>query len=65
MSRSAAGPFLVMGLIASGVARAASPVPVEAPASKHFKLQKLADGVWAAIATPGGWAICNMGIIES
>jgi cyclase len=64
MCRSAARPFLVLSLIAAGVARAAAPVPGEAHASRHFRLQKLADGVWAAVATPGGWAICNMGIID-
>ncbi len=32
--------------------------------SKHFTIQKLADGVYAAIATNGGYAICNAGIID-
>jgi cyclase len=32
--------------------------------SKHFTIQKLADGVYAAIAKPGGYAICNAGIID-
>jgi cyclase len=32
--------------------------------SPHFQIQKLAEGVWAAIAKPGGFAICNMGIID-
>jgi glyoxylase-like metal-dependent hydrolase (beta-lactamase superfamily II) len=36
----------------------------EPPRSRHFRLEELADGVWAAIATPGGWAIANMGIID-
>jgi glyoxylase-like metal-dependent hydrolase (beta-lactamase superfamily II) len=35
------------------------------PVSKHFNLEKLADGVYAAIANPdGGFAICNAGIID-
>ncbi len=34
------------------------------PSSKHVRLQKLADGVWAAIHKPGGWAIANAGIID-
>ena len=32
--------------------------------SAHFSLQKLGEGVYAAIATPGGHAICNAGIID-
>jgi cyclase len=32
--------------------------------SKHFAIQKLSDGVYAAIATNGGHAICNAGIID-
>ena len=32
--------------------------------SKHFIIQKLADGVYTAIAKNGGYAICNAGIID-
>ncbi len=32
--------------------------------SKHFTIQNLADGVYAAIASNGGWAICNAGLID-
>ncbi len=32
--------------------------------SKHFKLEQLAEGVYAAIHSEGGWAICNAGIID-
>ena len=32
--------------------------------STHFSLAKLADGVFAAIHKPGGYAICNAGIID-
>ena len=32
--------------------------------SNHFRIQKLADGVYAAIAKTGGYAICNAGIID-
>ncbi len=32
--------------------------------SKHFTIQKLSDGVFAAIAKNGGHAICNAGIID-
>lgn len=32
--------------------------------SRHFRLQALADGVFAAIAANGGWAICNSGLID-
>jgi len=52
-------PLVLFPMLAS-VARSAE-VGVDSP---HFRLQKLADGVWAAIATPGGFAICNMGIID-
>ena len=32
--------------------------------SKHFTVQKLSDGIFAAIARNGGYAICNAGIID-
>lgn len=32
--------------------------------SKHFAIQKLDDGVFAAIHKTGGYAICNSGIID-
>jgi glyoxylase-like metal-dependent hydrolase (beta-lactamase superfamily II) len=32
--------------------------------SKHFTVQKLANGVWALIHINGGYAICNAGIID-
>jgi cyclase len=32
--------------------------------SNHFIIQKLADGVYAAIAKNGGYAICNAGIVD-
>ena len=32
--------------------------------SNHFIIQKLADGVYAAISKNGGYAICNAGIID-
>lgn len=32
--------------------------------SRHFTIQKLANGIYAAIAAPGGHAICNAGIID-
>jgi glyoxylase-like metal-dependent hydrolase (beta-lactamase superfamily II) len=34
------------------------------PASKHFKLEALAEGVYAAIAAEGGGAVCNAGILD-
>lgn len=37
---------------------------VGVPPSRHFTLQKLKDGVYAAIARDGGWAICNAGAID-
>ena len=36
----------------------------EVPTSRHFALQKLGDGIYAAIASDGGWAICNAGAID-
>ncbi len=32
--------------------------------SRHFRLEQLADGVYAAIHAEGGWAVCNAGIID-
>jgi hypothetical protein len=32
--------------------------------SRHFRLQQLADGVYAAIAIEGGAAACNSGIVD-
>jgi glyoxylase-like metal-dependent hydrolase (beta-lactamase superfamily II) len=32
--------------------------------SKHFTIEKLSDGVYAAIHKTGGYAICNSGIID-
>lgn len=32
--------------------------------SRHFTIEKLGDDVYAAIATTGGYAICNAGIID-
>lgn len=34
------------------------------PDSKHFQVERLADGVYAAIASEQGYAICNAGIID-
>ena len=34
------------------------------PASRHFRLEPLAEGVWAAIHRQGGTAICNAGIVD-
>jgi cyclase len=32
--------------------------------SRHFTIEQLADGVFAAVHRPGGWAIANAGIID-
>jgi cyclase len=32
--------------------------------SKHFVLHQLADGIYAAVAEKGGFAICNAGLID-
>jgi cyclase len=34
------------------------------PESRHFTIEPLADGVWAAIHRAGGWATANAGIID-
>lgn len=34
------------------------------PASRHFTLHRLVGGVYAGIASDGGWAICNAGVID-
>jgi glyoxylase-like metal-dependent hydrolase (beta-lactamase superfamily II) len=34
------------------------------PVSRHFRLEQLAEGVYAAIHRDGGWAICNAGIVD-
>jgi glyoxylase-like metal-dependent hydrolase (beta-lactamase superfamily II) len=34
------------------------------PESKHFQIERLADGVYAAISSEQGYAICNAGIID-
>ena len=34
------------------------------PASRHFTIQELGDGIYAAIANDGGWAICNAGAVD-
>lgn len=39
-------------------------IPQNLPRSKHFKIQKLSDGIYAAIASDSGYAICNAGIID-
>jgi cyclase len=39
-------------------------VAKEVPTSRHFELHKLSDGVYTAIATDGGWAICNAGAVD-
>ena len=41
-------------------------LPPKPLVSRHFRLERLADGVWAAInnTSQGGHAICNAGIID-
>jgi cyclase len=40
------------------------PVLARLPESKHFKIEQLADGVYAAVASEQGFAICNAGIVD-
>lgn len=35
-----------------------------APRSRHFDLQAVADGAYAALATEAGWAVSNAGIVD-
>jgi glyoxylase-like metal-dependent hydrolase (beta-lactamase superfamily II) len=34
------------------------------PTSAHFRLEQLADGVYAALSVPGRGALCNAGIVD-
>jgi len=31
---------------------------------RHFRLERLADGVYAAVHADGGWMICNVGLVD-
>ena len=39
-------------------------MPPRLPESKHFQTERLADGVYAAVASEQGYASCNAGIID-
>lgn len=39
-------------------------MPPRLPESKHFQIERLADGIYAAVASEQGYAICNAGIID-
>ena len=41
-----------------------STTQADLPTSQHFRLEALADGVYAAIAAEGGGAVCNAGIVD-
>jgi len=64
-------PFGKMGCYIGKVVPAISAMMVmsgqlsaELPQSRNFELQRLADGIYAAIHVIGGHAICNAGIID-
>lgn len=40
-------------------------MPIRLPESKHFQIERLADGVYAAVASEQGSAICNAGIVDT
>jgi cyclase len=40
------------------------PMDSVAPASGHFRIQQVGDGVHAAIALDGGWAVGNAGFVD-
>ncbi len=48
--------FILITLINSSISQDFS--------SKHFKIEKLSSGVYAAIHSFGGYAICNSGIVD-
>jgi cyclase len=39
-------------------------MPSRLPESKHFQIERLADGVHAAVASEQGYASCNAGVID-
>jgi glyoxylase-like metal-dependent hydrolase (beta-lactamase superfamily II) len=39
-------------------------MPPRLPESKHFQIERLVDGVYAAIASEQGYASCNAGVID-
>jgi glyoxylase-like metal-dependent hydrolase (beta-lactamase superfamily II) len=39
-------------------------MPPRLPESKHFQIERLTDGVFAAVASEQGYASCNAGIID-
>jgi len=39
-------------------------MPAQLPESKHFQIEPLAEGVYAAVASEQGYAICNAGIVD-
>ncbi len=60
MHRNYIKSFLItalLSLLSSGLIQAQ-------PTSKHFKIEKISEGVWAAVHKFGGYAICNAGIID-
>ena len=39
-------------------------MPIRLPESRHFQVERLADGVFAVVASEQGYADCNAGIID-
>jgi cyclase len=39
-------------------------MPSRLPESKHFQIERFADGVYAAVASEQGYASCNAGVID-
>lgn len=37
---------------------------MSSPSSRHFGLERLADGVYAAVHADGGWVVCNVGLVD-
>jgi glyoxylase-like metal-dependent hydrolase (beta-lactamase superfamily II) len=41
-----------------------APISAQIPQSEHFTVERLADGVFAVIAKPGGGAVSNAGVVD-
>lgn len=65
LSAGPAGPRRVHAQSAVRTQTSATRQSSAPPTSRHFHLQPLAAGVWAAINNDdGGWLICNAGIVD-
>jgi cyclase len=57
--------FFLIAVILSGITVSCQHKKIREPATRHFKIEKLAESVYAAIHNDsGGYAVCNAGIID-